>query len=174
MAGLWKRQAPLDSNSSDSDYDDAYDNGNGYGGYDGETSWWWTPAGMATRYAIVAILFAFILFFFVGGYYHARSRVNNGQQLLPYHRWMVRRSYYQPAQPRYPFRQDQYNQQSYGMEGYPPPPPAYSNEEAPPPVYQPPQGATKAMADQSFGGTNRIGEGSGSGGISAPAISARQ
>ena len=129
-------------------------------------------AGMATRYAIVAFLFGAILLFFVGGYYHAKRRLRKGQAPLPYHRWMVRRQYYYPTQPRYAYPPDP-NGPSYGMEGYPPPPPAYNNAEAPPPVYQPPQGATKAMADQNFAQTNRAGEGSGSGGLSVPAASAR-
>jgi len=130
-------------------------------------------AGMATRYAIVAILFALVVLFFAGGYYHAQRRLRKGQPPLAYHRWMVRRQQqYYPPQPRYGY--DPNAPGSYGMEGYPPPPPAYTNAEAPPPVYQPPQGATKAMADQNFSQTNRAGESSSSAGVSEPAPSARQ
>jgi hypothetical protein len=124
--------------------------------------------GMAVRYAIVAILFFAILAFFVGGYYHAQSRIRKGLPPLPYHRWMVRRSYYYPPQPRYMYPPEP-PRHSYNMDGYPPPPPAYNNAEAPPPVYQPPAGATKALADQSFGQTNRAGEGSASTGVAVPA-----
>ena len=179
MAGAshWKRQA----------FNNQNDNENyGYG-----NSWWWTPvssttqhllyvprlthaqAGLAVRYAIVALLFIFLFAFFIGGYYHAQRRLRNGQQPLAYHAWMVRRRQaYYPPQPRYAWPHDPnapaYGP-SYGMEGYPPPPPAYNNAEVPPPVYQPPQGATKAMADQSFGRTNRAGESSASGGVAGPA-----
>lgn len=137
-----------------------------------------SQAGMATRYAIVAILLALIVLFFAGGYYHAQRRLRRGQPPLAYHRWMVRRQQqYYPPQPRYGWPHDPnapaYGP-SYGMEGYPPPPPAYTNAEAPPPVYQPPQGATKAMADQNFAQTNRAGESSNSAGVSEPAASARQ
>lgn len=137
-------------------------------------------AGMAVRYVLVALLFASIFFFFVGGYYHAQRRLRKGQQPLAYHRWMVRRrpAYY-PTRPRYSPHDPNApghapNGPSYGMEGYPHPPPAYNNAEAPPPVYQPPQGATKAMADQNFTQTNRAGESSTSGAVSEPAPSARQ
>ena len=135
-------------------------------------------AGMATRYGIVAILFALVVLFFAGGYYHAQRRLRRGQPPLPYHRWMVRRrQQYYPPQPRYGWPTDPNapaHGPSYGMEGYPPPPPAYTNAEVPPPVYQPPQGATKAMADQNFAQTNRAGESSNSAGVAEPAASARQ
>lgn len=179
---MLKRQAPLDSNSGDGNGNQGY----GYSDYNGHVSWWWTPvrlfpvrlsdrrldllttckAGMATRYGICALLFILILAFFVGGYYHAQHRMRNGQPLLAYHRWMVRRPYqYPPSQPRYGYDQTPYSQ-SYPMDA--PPPPAYNSAEAPPPVYYPPQGATKAMADQNFGATTRAGEGSASAGVSAP------
>lgn len=189
MAGArhWARQAFNNQNDDE-----------GYGPGSGSQSWWWTPvssstsyllhtilthaqAGMATRYAIVALLFFFVFAFFVGGYYHAQRRLRNGKEPLAYHRWMVRRRQtYYPPQPRYGWPQDPnapaygptYGP-SYGMEGYPPPPPAYNNAEVPPPVYQPPQGASKAMADQNFGQTNRAGESS-SGGVAEPAATARQ
>ena len=132
---------------------------------------------MATRYAIAAILFAAILAFFVGGYYHAKRRLRNGQQPLAYHRWMVRRrQVYYPPQPRYDPNAPGYGPNqgpSYGMEAYAPPPPAYNNAEVPPPVYQPPQGATKAMADQNFTQTNRAGESSASADVAEPPASAR-
>lgn len=131
-------------------------------------------AGLAVRYAIAAVLFFLILAFFLGGYYHAKRRLRRGQQPLAYHRWMVRRQMnYYPPQPRYGWPQDPNVGPSYGMEGYPPPPPAYNNAELPPPVYQPPQGATKAMADQNFAHTSRAGESSASGGFAGPAGSAR-
>ena len=126
---------------------------------------------MATRYAIVAFLFAFVLIFFVGGYYHAQRRLRRGQQPLAYHRWMTNRRHYDTSfQPRSAYSP---NGTSHGMESYPPPPPAYNATEAPPPVYQPPQGATKALPDQSLPEANRFGQGSG-GGLVAPGFSARR
>ena len=161
------------SGSSDSSgHNDDYSYYDDYDYYDGQ-SWWWTPvrcghslsyhdrianeqqAGMAVRYAVVAILFAFLLIFFVGGYYHARRRLRKGLQPLAYHRWMVRRHMrpqqqhaYMPQQ-RYPQSQG-YQNQGYQMDHYAPPPPAYNHADAPPPVYQPPEGGSKVMADQSY------------------------
>ena len=105
---------------------------------------------MAVRYAVVALLFATILLFFVGGYVHARRRLNKGLAPLPYHRWMVRRYMHPPSQQQgYQFHpQPQY--QGYQMENYAPPPPAYTAADAPPPVYQPPVGGSKVLADQSY------------------------
>ncbi|KAK3115552.1 hypothetical protein LTR53_004999 [Teratosphaeriaceae sp. CCFEE 6253] len=151
---LWKRQS---GSGSGSVLGDGNDDGDGY--YDdyygddyGSESWWWTPAGMAVRYAVVAFLFAFILIFFVGGYYHARRRLRKGLQPLAYHRWMVRRYLQGPQQHAYMAHQQQQQPpyQGYQMDHYAPPPPAYNNADAPPPVYQPPEGGSKVMADQSY------------------------
>jgi len=114
-------------------------------GPDAGVSWWWTPAGMALRYAIVALLFGSVLLFFLIGYIHARRRMRKGLPLLPYHRWMVRnRAYY--ADERYVTYQQP--GRAYVMENYAPPPPAYNPSDAPPPVYQPPEGGSKVIADQ--------------------------
>jgi len=144
---LWKRQGGSTFGNDDGG-DDASDYDYGYGD-DDYGSWWWSPAGMAVRYAIVALLFAAVLLFFVGGYYHARRRIRKGLQPLPYHRWMVRRFMRQP-QPAYQQYHPYNAPQAYQMENYAPPPPAYNREEAPPPVYQPPEGGSKVMADQSY------------------------
>lgn len=111
---------------------------------------------MGVRYAIVALIFAALVIFVVGGYVHARRRVRQGMTPLPYHRWMVQRRYYD-AGPRYQTYQAPGH--TYVMDAYPPPPqapppPAYNPADAPPPVYQPqpppPPGGSKAMADQSY------------------------
>lgn len=133
---------------------------------------------MAVRYAIIAILFALILLYFIGGYYHARRRLRKNLPPLQYHRWMVRRQ-----QPQYAHGQPYYHPQSFGMNQYPPqhgyqnsqggyvpPPPAYGHYEAPPPVYQPPAGGSKVAADQNYGGD---GQGEGSSGT-APAVHVRE
>ncbi|EMC94997.1 hypothetical protein BAUCODRAFT_72021, partial [Baudoinia panamericana UAMH 10762] len=93
--------------------------------------------GIAVRYAVVAVLFAAILLFFVGGYLHARHRIRKGLPPLRYHKWMVqqRMIYVQSA----PMTHNRYSaHDGYAMEHYPPPPPAYTAGDAPPPVYQPP------------------------------------
>lgn len=107
---------------------------------------------MAVRYAIVGLLFAALLLFFVGGWFHARRRLRKGLPPLAYHRWMVSRYYYrQPHDAEAPpQRQLRPVQQTYRMEHYEPPPPAYNQSEVPPPVYQPPEGASKVAADQTF------------------------
>lgn len=105
------------------------------------------------RYAIICVIFAAILVYFIGGYYHAKRRLKKGQPPLAYHRWMVRSSvrYQQPQyQPRYQYGPDPY-QEGYVMHGYAPPPnppPAYHGDA--PPAYMPPEGASKAMADQNY------------------------
>lgn len=121
--------------------------------YDYSESWWWSDTGYAVRYALICVILAIILLYFVGGYCHARSRLKKGQPPLAYHRWMVQRSarYEQPQhQQSYPYRPDPYAQ-GYAMHGYAPPPnppPAYHGDA--PPAYYPPEGASKAMADQNY------------------------
>lgn len=126
-------------------------------------------AGLAVRYGIIAALFFIVLLFFVGGYFHAQRRIKKGKQPLAYHRWMLRapaynaRPYPPPgSRPVYAYYSEPHNN-NYQMEGYPPPPPAYHHAEASPPVYAPPPGASKAMADQTFRETTRVGESSGGG-----------
>ena len=129
------------------------------------------------RYAIVIILFAAILLYFVGGYIHAKRRVRKGLPPLRYHRWMAQRrmaprsynqQYYQPQGHPGP---------GYQMENYAPPPPAYTSADAPPPVYQPPEGGSKVMADQSYTPLQpwpqREGETSSSAGLAAPSAATR-
>jgi hypothetical protein len=121
---------------------------------------------MAVRYAIIALLFALILVYFIGGYYHAKRRASKGLPPLAYHRWMVNRrsrnnynqQYYNPVPYAQPYYQSHDN--SYGMQGYAPPPPAYDGYAAPPPVYQPPQGGSKVAADQNYAPPQRVGESS--------------
>ncbi|KAI7360065.1 hypothetical protein KC320_g37 [Hortaea werneckii] len=62
---------------------------------------------MAVRYTIVGLLFAALLLFFVGGYFHARRRLQKGLPPLSYHRWMVGRAYRSyPAETHTPPRQN--------------------------------------------------------------------
>ena len=142
---------------------------------------------MAVRYAIITVLFALVLLYFVGGYWHAKRRIRKNLAPLPYHRWMVSRRRYQPAnqqwynhQPNGPHSQQPYYQNndtayggSYGMQGYAPPPPAYDAHMAPPPVYQPPQGGSKVAADQHYTAMPGGRSGESSDAAAAPAPPAR-
>ncbi|KAH9827480.1 Chitin synthesis regulation, resistance to Congo red [Teratosphaeria destructans] len=144
---LWKRQGG--GLGQEPDLADYGYNGdvNGYY-YPDDVSWWLTPAGMAVRYTIVAIIFAAIFLYFIGGYWHARRRARKGLAPLPYHRWMYR--WQQPYDSETRWQTYQQPGQTYQMESYPMPPPAYNPAEAPPPVYQPPEGGSKVLADQSY------------------------
>lgn len=130
-------------------------------------------AGIATRYAIIALLFGSVLLFFLYGYHHTQRRLRRGQEPSRLFRWMARRQQYYSPQPYGAYPQPP-NHAAYQMENHAPPPPAYTHAGVPPPVYQPPHGASKAMADQDFHGTNRPGEASASGGLPPPPTAARQ
>lgn len=123
---------------------------------------------MAVRYTVITILFAAILLYFIGGYWHAQRRLRAGLPPLSYHAWMIRRSHryrHQNPYQQQPFPPYNHGQQpeaaGYAMPGYPQPPPAYNAFGAPPPAYQPPEGGSKAMADQNYSApVNREGESS--------------
>ncbi|CAK4030785.1 Hypothetical predicted protein [Lecanosticta acicola] len=163
VSALWKRDqndGGLGDSSRQYDYENHYDDDDGYG-----ESWWWSPTGMAVRYTIITILFAAILLYFIGGYWHAQRRIRKGLPPRAYHAWMIRRSHRyrnpQAAQQNPYVPQSQYQQPEggYAMPGYPQPPPAYNPFSAPPPAYQPPEGGSKTMADQHYpAGVNREGE----------------
>ncbi|KAK4990473.1 hypothetical protein LTR50_002496 [Elasticomyces elasticus] len=180
VLSLPKRQA-----CSTNPYDECF--GNSY------DSWWWSPTGMAARYAIVAAFFVLIAAFLIIGYTHGMRRLRRGQEPLAYHRWMVRRHQYRMNNPsphnHFAFYR---NGPGYPMTGYgggargdavwrpsdqaqtawQQPPPAYhASESDVPPTYQPPVGGSKVNPDQ--GGTNARVDGSrhggeGSSGVSAP------
>ncbi|KAL1304003.1 hypothetical protein AAFC00_000444 [Neodothiora populina] len=143
---------------------------------DGHYSW----TDYYVRYAVVAAIFFCIIVFVLGAYYHATRRIRRGLQPLPYHRWLVRRSRWDPhrqppqqntyayyannpsqSQPMYPMNGNGAQQQP-PPNGWAPPPPAYGQHVwDTPPVYQPPPGASKASADQTVSEVNRLnGEGS--------------
>ncbi|CZT19468.1 uncharacterized protein RCC_05319 [Ramularia collo-cygni] len=123
----------------DDDYDDYND------------SWYWSDTGYTVRYVIVFVILTALLLFFLGGYLHARKRMKKGLQPLSYHRWMVKSRYRQPQ-----YYQNAPPPQGYPMYAYPPAqqevPPAYYQHAPPPPAYSPPEGASKAMADQNWNG----------------------
>lgn len=131
---------------------------------------------MGVRYAIVAVVFGVVVVFLFFSYFHAQRRLRKGLAPLSYHRWLVSRRQYgsYPSQNQYPH----YNgppQQGYPMNGwwnqqpaqqFQPPPPAYNQMDAPP-VYQPPAGASKAMANQHIQSVVAD-AGEGSAGVAAP------
>ncbi|GAB7341590.1 hypothetical protein MBLNU457_7797t1 [Dothideomycetes sp. NU457] len=115
----------------------------------GSDDWWWSSTGLAVRYIIFIALFFLFVFYFLGGYIHARRRILAGKPPLAYHRWMVRRQEWRWSQQQQ-HNSDPYRQPgSYPMQSFQPPPPAYNQWDAPP-VYQPPAGGSKTMADQNI------------------------
>lgn len=128
---------------------------------------------MIVRHVIIVLLFAAVLLYLLLGYFHAKRRLRQGLPPKRYHAWMVRRQY---RQPQYnPYYAPQQQGAGYAMPGYQPPPPAYNAFAPPPPAYQPPEGASKAMADQNFAGgaTYRPEneEGAGSSAVTPPPVS---
>lgn len=182
MFALSKRQDDNLGYDGYSGYDSYYSSDDCY--QEGRCSWWWSNAGHAVRYTIVAVLFFIIFAYFLGGYWHARRRLRKNLPPLAYHRWMVKRythpRYYTPhGVPVYVHQHPQQNPyygqpqhpDYYGMQGssHAPPPPAYHAGDAPPPVYQPPQGSSKVAADQNYTEA-RVGESSE---LQAPGAAAR-
>ncbi|TKA63876.1 hypothetical protein B0A49_10569 [Cryomyces minteri] len=132
---------------------------------------WWSPAGMAIKYAIITALLLFIILYFVGGYTHAQRRIKKGLPPLRYHRWMLSRhqrgpysasgqddrAYHAYAVPPQGQAQGGWvymgDRQGYGVGGeqgqtWAQPPPAYNHDL--PPTYQPPMGSSKINPDQGF------------------------
>ncbi|KAF2836358.1 hypothetical protein M501DRAFT_919256, partial [Patellaria atrata CBS 101060] len=111
-------------------------------------SFWWTDTGVIVKYCIFLFIFLVIFGWIIGGFIHARRRLNRGQPPLRYHKWLVPRSHRNPRpQNQFSFYQQGQGQgQAYGMQAYPEPPPLYTQDA--PPAYQPPPGATKANPQQ--------------------------
>ncbi|KAK5007786.1 hypothetical protein LTR16_005834, partial [Cryomyces antarcticus] len=134
---------------------------------------WWSPTGIAIKYAIITALLLFIILYFVGGYTHAQRRIRKGLPPLRYHRWMLSRhqrapysasgqdgrAYHAYAAPPQGQGQGQGgwiymgDRQGYGVGGeqgqtWAQPPPAYNHDL--PPTYQPPMGSSKINPNQGF------------------------
>jgi len=63
-----------------------FDNGDGVVLVDGDRSFWWTRTGQIVRWSIFFGIFFLFLAYMVGGYYHAKRRINKGLPPLAYHR----------------------------------------------------------------------------------------
>lgn len=121
------------------------------------------------RYGVLAAIFVVVTGFLLISYLHAQRRIKKGLPPLRYHRWIV-------ASRRTPYNAPQYYGggppgQAYGMQTWQPPPPAYGQWGDMPPQYAPPQGGSKALADQNFGRPmyeGPGGEASGAGGLVYP------
>lgn len=114
-----------------------------------DENWWYSPAAAAIKWAIIGAIFLIALLWFVGGYYHAQSRMKRGLRPLAYHRWLLPRSQRARFQPQNQFslnQQQGWYYDGYQMQAYPAP--AYDPSHAPPPVYQPPQGTSKGNPSQ--------------------------
>lgn len=116
-------------------------------------SFWWTDTGLAIRYAIVVFLFLVIVLFLLFSYLHAQQRIKRGLPPLGYHRWLVTRR----SHPRYNFQNPNAYYMGTNMPAQQPGPPPYNNWDVPP-QYQPPIGASKAMANQNYGRNDSVAE----------------
>ncbi|KAH7391366.1 hypothetical protein BKA64DRAFT_101700 [Cadophora sp. MPI-SDFR-AT-0126] len=120
--------------------------------YDDRNSFWWTKDGQIVRWSVFFGLFFLFMAYMIGGYWHAKRRINKGLVPLGYHRWLLSRrdrarydpNYQNPAVYYHQYPPPQQNGQ-HGM--YPMPPPLYNNSDLPP-TYQPPAGATKVDPSQ--------------------------
>lgn len=118
---------------------------------DDDEYWWYTSEANAVKWSIVAAIFLIAFVWFIGGYYHAQSRMRNGMPPLAYHKWLVRRSQRERFQSQnniFLHEQPQGYNASYPT--YALPPPVYNPTYVPPPPYQPPQGASKASPSQQW------------------------
>ncbi|KAM0556673.1 hypothetical protein ACHAPJ_005731 [Fusarium lateritium] len=129
-----------DNEWSDDDGDDVY--------------WWYSREGYIVKWTILAVLVLIFTLWIVGGYWHAKKRIQKGQRPLAYHRCFVSRRMMAQVDPRYAYPPNGYyaypQQDGYGNYappgGYPmhnmPPPPVYDPSR--PPMYEgPPDGGPK-------------------------------
>ncbi|KAF2869427.1 hypothetical protein BDV95DRAFT_608973 [Massariosphaeria phaeospora] len=118
---------------------------------------WYTEKGTIIKWVIFMVFVFVFLGWFVGGYLHAKKRLQQGKPLLAYHRWLisyrVRRQYGQTPQNHFTFYASQppYGQpngQPYGQRAdgtHSEPPPMYNGNDAPPGYYAPPPAGAMKM-----------------------------
>jgi uncharacterized protein YneF (UPF0154 family) len=104
--------------SSNSDDDDIY--------------WWYSNEGYIVKWTILAVIVLLFTLWIVGGYWHAKKRIQKGLRPLAYHRCFVSRSMMAQVDPRYAYPSNTYyyappngyNGQpgGYAMHNMPPPP----------------------------------------------------
>ncbi|KAF5662303.1 ubiquitin ligase sel1 [Fusarium heterosporum] len=134
---------------------------------DDDVYWWYSKEGYIVKWTILAVIVLLFTLWIVGGYWHAKKRIQKGLRPLAYHRCFVSRSMMAQVDPRYAYPPNGYyyppQQQGYGgygpPGGYPmhsmPPPPVYDPSR--PPMYEdPPNNGSKIDPAQ---GQPRQGEG---------------
>ncbi|OAA46850.1 Chitin synthesis regulation, Congo red resistance, RCR protein [Metarhizium rileyi] len=124
--------------------------------------WWHTKTGVIVRWVLFLVFFVLVLGYVIGGYYHAKKRIQKGLQPLAYHRCLISRRAYQPNYTT-PWPQQQYGyyppQQNGYQNAYPMnemPLPAYDPNR--PPVYSGPPGGSKVDPAQNRVDTHRMPE----------------
>ncbi|KAL2041413.1 hypothetical protein N7G274_005795 [Stereocaulon virgatum] len=125
-----------------------------YGAYN--NGWGDSNTAIAIKWAFVGAIVLLFLLWFIGGYYHAQSRIKKGLPPLAYHRWLLphrQRVQYMPR-PQFGYypQQNAYGE-GYPMQNFAPPPPAYNHADIPPPVYQPPENGMKVNQVQEWAAT---------------------
>ncbi|KIX01550.1 uncharacterized protein Z518_09276 [Rhinocladiella mackenziei CBS 650.93] len=134
--------------TTEDDTDDLYD------GY-----WWYSPTAYAIKWAVIAAILLAALLYFVGGYVHAKRRMQKGLPPLAYHRWLIPRRQRMAFTQQYPQYANQFSfyrhaqtpyghGQAYPMGSYGPPPPAYGEPDYVPAYTS--QGPNKVDPDQNY------------------------
>lgn len=118
---------------------------------DDDVYWWYSREGYIVKWTILAVIVLAFTLWIVGGYWHAKKRIQKGLRPLAYHRCFVSRNMMAQVDPRYAYPPPNTYYYAppngyYGAQqgGYPmqnmPPPPVYDPSR--PPVYEePPNGA---------------------------------
>ncbi|KAF5019507.1 hypothetical protein F66182_8484 [Fusarium sp. NRRL 66182] len=128
--------------------------------------WWYSDDGYIVKWTILAVIVILFTLWIVGGYWHAKKRIQKGLRPLAYHRCFVSRRMMAQVDPRYAYPPNGYYgyppPDGYGHYahpgGYPmqnmPPPPVYDPSR--PPMYDgPPEGGSKIDPTQGQGQLRR-------------------
>ncbi|KAH6900240.1 hypothetical protein B0T10DRAFT_20657 [Thelonectria olida] len=107
--------------------------------------WWYTDTGMIVKWTVFTTIVVLFMAWLIGGYFHAKKRLQKGMQPLAYHRVLVSRRMRAQYDPNYVPPQPVYGMYAapngYGYPMYNMPPPVYDPNR--PPMYEPPAGSTK-------------------------------
>ncbi|RGP68461.1 ubiquitin- ligase sel1 [Fusarium sporotrichioides] len=116
---------------------------------DDDVYWWYSTEGYIVKWTILAVIVLLFTLWIVGGYWHAKKRIQKGLRPLAYHRCFVSRSMMAQVDPRYAYPPNTYYYAPpNGYQGQPggyamhsmPPPPVYDPSR--PPMYdESPNGA---------------------------------
>ncbi|KAF4465503.1 Chitin synthesis regulation Congo red resistance RCR [Fusarium albosuccineum] len=104
-----------------------------------DVTWWYSKEGYIVKWVILGVIVLLFTLWIVGGYWHAKKRIEKGLRPLAYHRCFVSRRMMARVDPRYAYPPQPY------YAGYPPPegyyqhgqPGGYPMYHMPPPVYDP-------------------------------------